>query len=840
MQSHSRTLAIGLLLFLLTSPSAVFAAYTSAVTGATATMTGDAAGDTLAITATGGLLRHNRFTAGDPGFTSDFDFDSTVAGEQTLASTSGIVNIDAGDGNDVITLGDGINLRGTVNGGVGTDRLDYAAYTTAVTANLGLNVTGLTATLGADQENPATTHTATATAAVTNYNIVTHTFDIVVTVTGLLPADVSGFHIHRAPIGVNGPIIVDFTGVAPLVPAGTGFTFTAAGLTLPAVNEAAFLGGGTYVNIHTAAFPGGAIRGQLFPLANAALTTGAATGTTSITNIEQLTGGAGGDSLVGNSGANILSGGPGADWIVGGPGGDTQNGEAGADLMVWSNGDGSDINEGGSELDTVVVNGSPAAGDVFLVAANGARLRFDRTNLGLFNLDIGTVETLTVSGIGGADSFTVNDLTGVASLTTVGLNGLDGNDAFVHVQAAAGPVTFNTRGGTGTDTLTGPNAASTWHITAANHGNITGLIASFTFIETLTGGTANDTFNVRAFATASLSVIGGTGADTLNYNAEFRAVSGDVTPPDGAVESPGVPPLPFTSVETVNILNPQQPAAVATDFTGDRRSDIAVYRPSSATWLIQNSETSALTTVTWGQTDTDVPVPADYDGDGRMDVAVYRPRTGEWFVLQSSDSALSTLQWGAAFTDVPVSADYDGDRKADIAVYRPSTGQWFVLQSSTSTQFVQSWGGAFIDVPVPGDYDGDGKSDLAVYRPSAGTWFIVRSSDSTGVAIGWGQVDVDVPVNADYDGDGATDIAVYRPTTGTWFILPSSQAPVSITWGQVGVDVPVPADYDGDGLTDIAVYRPTTSEWFILQTSNGALSSVTLGAAGDIPLARRR
>ena len=72
-----------------------------------------------------------------------------------MSAPTGIININAGDGNDTIALGDGINLRGTIDGGPGTDTLDYSAYTTAVSANLGLGTTGLSATLGADQENPA-------------------------------------------------------------------------------------------------------------------------------------------------------------------------------------------------------------------------------------------------------------------------------------------------------------------------------------------------------------------------------------------------------------------------------------------------------------------------------------------------------------------------------------------------------------------------------------------------------------------------------------------------------------------------------------------------------------
>ena len=125
-------------------------------------------------------------------------------------SATGIININAGDGNDTIALGDGVNIRGTIDGGAGIDTLDYSAYTTSVIANLGLGTTGLSATLGADQENPPTAHAGTGTATVSNYNIVTHTFDITVTVTDLPPADVTGFHIHQGVVGVNGPIIVDF------------------------------------------------------------------------------------------------------------------------------------------------------------------------------------------------------------------------------------------------------------------------------------------------------------------------------------------------------------------------------------------------------------------------------------------------------------------------------------------------------------------------------------------------------------------------------------------------------------------------------------------------------
>ena len=92
--------------------------------------------------------------------------------------------------------------------------------------------------------------------------------------------------------------------------------------------------------------------------------------------------------------------------LVGFRGDDQMLGGAGNDRMVWNNGDGSDLMEGGDGNDTAEVNGSDTDGDSFTIAANGARVDFDRVNLVPFSLDIGTTESLEVNGHGGDDTIT--------------------------------------------------------------------------------------------------------------------------------------------------------------------------------------------------------------------------------------------------------------------------------------------------------------------------------------------------------------------------------------------------------------------------------------------------
>lgn len=122
-----------------------------------------------------------------------------------------------------------------------------------------------TATLTGARETPSNTSSATGAATL---NIDGSTLSYSVTASGFATPLVVG-HIHIGPAGVAGPVIVPFTLLAPpgMVAQGTVDLSTSVSYNTLSISGDSLRilidAGQTYVNLHTAAYPGGEIRGQI-------------------------------------------------------------------------------------------------------------------------------------------------------------------------------------------------------------------------------------------------------------------------------------------------------------------------------------------------------------------------------------------------------------------------------------------------------------------------------------------------------------------------------------------------------------------------------------------------
>ena len=119
-------------------------------------------------------------------------------------------------------------------------------------------------------------------------------------------------------------------------------------------------------------------------------------------------------------------------------------GGAGDDVLEWNDGDGSDVATGGDGADLARVNGSVTQGDAMEVAPNGAGIRFQRTNLVPFTIDLDT-ERIEMNGLGGDDTIAVKP--GLAGRLGVLADGGSGNDRIEARNGAADSI----EGGSGTD-----------------------------------------------------------------------------------------------------------------------------------------------------------------------------------------------------------------------------------------------------------------------------------------------------------------------------------------------------------------------------------------------------
>jgi hypothetical protein len=135
----------------------------------------------------------------------------------------------------------------------------------AQTVHMVANLTGA-------EENPPVLTGAVATA---EFDVDATNREISVTLRIFnLPTGTTAGHIHAGPRGVNGPVVLNF----PIPTGRTGdltLSFRVGGTTgvfiprpevgINTIDDIiqTIVGGGAYANIHTTAFPGGEIRGQI-------------------------------------------------------------------------------------------------------------------------------------------------------------------------------------------------------------------------------------------------------------------------------------------------------------------------------------------------------------------------------------------------------------------------------------------------------------------------------------------------------------------------------------------------------------------------------------------------
>lgn len=117
------------------------------------------------------------------------------------------------------------------------------------------------------QEVPPVTDTNGLGSAVLLLDTETLTYDLEINISGL-PETINAAHIHAAPAGDNGGVIVNLLdeGDEAFEELGSFKSYSVTGKPFDPAELANLLAGDTYLNFHTDANPSGEVRGQLLPM----------------------------------------------------------------------------------------------------------------------------------------------------------------------------------------------------------------------------------------------------------------------------------------------------------------------------------------------------------------------------------------------------------------------------------------------------------------------------------------------------------------------------------------------------------------------------------------------
>jgi Ca2+-binding RTX toxin-like protein len=227
-------------------------------------------------------------------------------------------------------------------------------------------------------------------------------------------------------------------------------------------------------------------------------------------------------AINGGDGNDLIVGSARDDLVIGGRGADTALLGAGNDTYVWNPGDGSDIVEGQAGTDTLLFNGANVSEKID-ISANGGRVRLTR-DVANITMDLNSIETIDVDALGGADTLTVNDLTGTGvknvnldlasppgsgqgdgQADTIIIDATSGDDV-ISVSSSGGVITVS--GLAATVTITGAEAANDRLVINGLGGDDVITASTLTGIQlTADGGDGNDVLIAVQAMTLSSEVL---------------------------------------------------------------------------------------------------------------------------------------------------------------------------------------------------------------------------------------------------------------------------------------------------------------------------------------------